>query len=75
GYVILQSQKHVYASYLHQHPVPFKTTVRRQMYFEKGATASFHQANIEPGTYKLFLLQRKEGKNKLYCTGKTWVEK
>jgi hypothetical protein len=75
GYVILQSDNHVYASYLHQHPVPLKTTVRRLMYFSKGAIASFHQANIEPGNYNIFLLQRKNGRNHVYCTGKTWLEK
>ncbi|MCE6990752.1 hypothetical protein [Dyadobacter sp. CY323] len=75
AYVILKSAGHVYASPPNQSEVPLKTTVRRLMYFSKGATASFHEGNVEPGIYTIYLLIRKNGKNRLYCTGKTWEEK
>jgi hypothetical protein len=74
AYVILKSANHVYASPPNQSAVPLKTTLRRGMYFNKGAFASFHTATIEPGTYKILLLVRKNGTNKIYCTGKTWTE-
>lgn len=75
GYVILQSDSHVYAGHLYQHPVPLKTTLRRLMYFSKGAIASFHRETIQPGTYNIYLLQRVDGKNHFYSTNKTWVRK
>jgi hypothetical protein len=75
AYVILKSAQHVYASPPNQSEVPLKTTIRRQMYFSKGATASFHEGNVEPGLYTVYLLVRKNGENRIYCTGKTWEEK
>lgn len=74
AYVILKSTDHVYASAPNQASVPLKTTLRRGMYFAKGVTASFHKANVEPGTYNIYLLVRKNGRNTIYCTGKTWQE-
>ncbi|WP_342089112.1 hypothetical protein [Dyadobacter sp. OTU695] len=75
AYVILKSPEHVYASPPNQVAVPLKTTLRRGMYFSKGLNASFHTANIEPGTYKIYLLVRRNGHNAIYCTGKIWEEK
>jgi hypothetical protein len=75
AYVILKSSGHVYASAPNQASVPLKTTLRRGMYFSKGLNASFHTANVEPGIYEIYLLVRKNGRNKVYCTGKTWEEK
>jgi hypothetical protein len=75
AYVLLKSADHVYASPPNQFAVPLKTTVRRFMYFSKGAYASFHTANVEPGIYNIYLLVRQNGRNKIYCTGKTWEEK
>ena len=74
AYVLMKSQNHVYASSPNQIAVPLKTTLRRQMYFAKGASASFHRETVEPGTYDFYLLIRKNGVNKIYCTGKTWKE-
>lgn len=75
AYVILKSPEHVYASAPNQVAVPLKTTLRRGMYFSKGLNASFHTANVEPGTYKIYLIVRTNGHNAIYCTGKTWEEK
>lgn len=75
AYVILKSTEHVYASQPNQVSVPLKTTFRRGMYFSKGINAGFHTANVEPGIYKIYLLVRKNGRNTIYCTGKTWEEK
>ena len=74
AYVILKSDRHVYASPPNQSPVPLKTTLRRGMYFTKGVYANFHRDTIEPGIYDIYLLYRQSGKNKIYCTGKTWSE-
>ncbi|KQS25313.1 hypothetical protein [Dyadobacter sp. Leaf189] len=75
AYVLLKSDKHTYASPPFQAAVPLKTTIRRQMYFSKGAFASFHEANVEPGIYQIYLLVRENGLNRIYCTGSTWGEK
>jgi hypothetical protein len=75
AYVLLKSPEHVYASPPNQLAVPLKTTVRRLMYFSKGAYASFHTATVEPGIYNIYLLVRQNGKNRIYCTGQTWEEK
>lgn len=75
AYVILKSTEHVYAAQPNQASVPLKTTIRRGMYFNKGINASFHKANVEPGLYQIYLLVRKNGRNTIYCTGKTWEEK
>ena len=75
AYVILKSTDHIYASQPNQASVPLKTTFRRGMYFNKGINAGFHTANVEAGTYKIYLLVRKNGRNTIYCTGKTWEEK
>ncbi|WP_353722702.1 hypothetical protein [Dyadobacter sp. 676] len=75
AYVILKSAGHVYASPPNQAAVPLKTTLRRGMYFSRGINASFHTANVEPGIYKIYLLVRKNGRNTIHCTGKTWEEK
>ena len=74
-YILLKSPDHVYASPPFQFAVPLKTTARRLMYFSKGAFGSFHEATVEPGLYQVYLLVRKEGRNRIYCTGKTWEEK
>jgi hypothetical protein len=74
AYVILKSASHTYAAPANQSIVPLKTTVRRLMYFSKGVTAAFHEATVEPGLYKVYLLVRTNGINTLYCTGKTWKE-
>lgn len=74
AYVIMKSKDHVYTSPPNQSAVPLKTTLRRGMYFNKGAFASFHLATVEPGTYFIYLLVRKNGTNRIFCTGKTWNE-
>jgi hypothetical protein len=74
AYVLMKSASHVYAAAPNQYAVPLKTTLRRQMYFSNGAFAAFHQATIEPGLYSVYLLVRKNGLNKIYCTGSTWTE-
>ncbi|MBE9465884.1 hypothetical protein ACFP1I_25405 [Dyadobacter subterraneus] len=74
AYVILKSPDHTYAAPQSQSAVPIKTTLRRLMYFNKGAYASFHTATIEPGFYRIYFLVRKGGINTIYCTGKTWKE-
>ena len=74
AYVLLKSDKHVYAGQPNQIAVPLKTTLRRQMYFAKGISAHFHHETVEPGLYNVYLLVRKNGLNKIYCTGKTWNE-
>jgi len=74
AYVLLKSDKHVYAGQPNQIAVPLKTTLRRQMYFAKGISAHFHHETVEPGLYNVYLLVRKNGLNKVYCTGKTWNE-
>jgi len=74
AYVILKSAEHTYASAQTQYPVPLRTTVRRFMYFNKGAYVNFHSATVEPGLYRIYLLVRKNGQNMIYCTNKTWKE-
>ena len=74
AYILLKSADHVYASSPNQIAVPLRTTLRRQMYFSKGAFANFHRATVEPGIYQIYLLVRKNGFNKIYCTGKSWKE-
>jgi hypothetical protein len=74
GYVILKSDQHVYAAALNHQQLPLKTTLRRQMYFTKDTHANFHTANLEPGNYKIYLLKRESGVNRIYCTTKTWHE-
>lgn len=73
-YVLLKSDSHVYASAPNQYAVPFKTFIRRLIYFGPGFQASFHQATVEPGIYKVYVLVRRNGKNSLYCTNHTWTE-
>lgn len=75
AYVILKSANHVYAASPTLYATPLKTTVRRWAYFAKGGIASFHTATVEPGHYKIYLLVRKNGQNKIYWTGRTWDEK
>lgn len=75
GYVIMKSADHVYVSPPNQTAVPLRTTLRRFMYFNRGIHAGFHTATVEPGTYRIYLLIRKKGRNRIYCTGKTWEEK
>ncbi|TLU97834.1 hypothetical protein [Dyadobacter luticola] len=75
AYILLKSANHTYVSAQNQPAVPLKTTLRRGMYFSKGAFGSFHEANVEPGTYNIYLLVRRDGMNRIYCTGKTWEEK
>lgn len=74
AYVILKSADHTYASAQTQYPVPVRTTLRRLMYFNKGAYVNFHAATVEPGLYRVYLLVRKNGQNTIYCTSKTWKE-
>jgi len=74
AYVILKSSEHTYAATQIQYPVPLRTTLRRFMYFNKGAYVNFHTATVEPGLYRIYLLVRKNGVNKIYCTQKTWKE-
>ena len=68
-------QTHVYASASNQFAVPLRTFLRRFRYFARGFDGSFHQDTVEPGVYDVYVLIRQNGKNKLYCTGKKWVEK
>ncbi len=74
AYVIMKSADHVYVSPPNQTAVPLRTTLRRLMYFNRGVYAGFHTATVEPGTYRIYLLVRKNGRNRIYCTGKTWEE-
>lgn len=75
AYVIMKSADHVYVAPPNQAAVPLRTTLRRLMYFNRGVYAGFHRATVEPGTYRIYLLVRKNGHNRIYCTGKTWEEK
>lgn len=72
AYVLLKSENHVYAHPSSQFPVPLKTAIRRRMYFAKGLFSAIHIATVEPGLYHFYLLMRKNGQNRIYCTGKTW---
>jgi hypothetical protein len=74
-YVILKSVDHVYAAAPTLYANSLKGTVRRLRYFLKEVNASIHKANVEPGHYKIYLLARKNGRNKIYWTGSTWDEK
>ncbi|MPR34359.1 hypothetical protein [Salmonirosea aquatica] len=73
-YMLLKSATHVYASAPDQFAVPLQTFLRRLRYFARGFEGSFHQDTVEPGVYKIYVLIRQDGKNKLYCTGREWVE-
>jgi hypothetical protein len=73
-YLILKSDRHVYASTPNQSTVPLRTVLRRQMYFAKGFQAVLHEATVEPGVYRVYVLMRRNGQNYLYCTNRTWVE-
>ena len=73
-YLLLKSDRHVYASSPNQYALPFRTFLNMQRYFSRGFDGSFHQANIEPGTYKIYVLIRRNGKNAIYCTGREWEE-
>lgn len=74
AYVILKSDTHVYASPPNQSAAPLRTLFRRFIYFARGFQASFHEATVVPGTYTVYVLIRRGGKNTLYCTDKTWTE-
>lgn len=73
-YMVLKSATHVYASAPNQFAVPIQTFFRRFRYIARGFGGSFHQDTVEPGTYEVYVLIRQNGKNQLYCTGRTWVE-
>ncbi len=73
-YMLLKSDSHVYASAPAQFSVPLWTFFRRFRYFARGFEGNFHQETVEPGTYKIYVLIRQNGKNTLYCTGREWVE-
>ena len=61
AYVILKSDKHTYAAPQTQSVVPIKTTLRRLMYFNKGAYASFHGQRLNPGfTRFIFWFEKAE---------------
>lgn len=74
-YVVLKSATHVYASAPNQFAVPLRTFLRRFRYFARGFDGSFHQDTVEPGVYKVYVLIRQNGQNRLYCTDREWVEK
>lgn len=74
-YMLLKSDTHVYASAPDQFAVPLQTFFRRFRYFARGFEGNFHQDTVEPGVYKIYVLIRQNGKNRLYCTGREWVEK
>ena len=74
-YLILKSDSHVYASSPNQHALPFDTFLNMRRYFARGFNAAFHQANVEPGKYLVYVLIRKNGTNAIYCTGRVWEEK
>ncbi|HEV7349161.1 hypothetical protein [Telluribacter sp.] len=74
AYYILKSDRHVYISSASQTAVPFQTFVRRFRYFSQHFTGYYDQATIEPGTYRLYLLVREGGNNRIYCTNRSWVE-
>lgn len=73
-YLILKSDRHVYASSSNQSPVPLRTLARRFRYFTRGFQGIFHEATLEPGAYRIYVLMRRNGKNALYCTNRTWTE-
>ncbi len=73
-YLLLKSDRHVYASSPNQHALPFDTFLNMRRYFSRGFDGSFHQANVEPGRYKIYVLIRQGGKNKIYYTGRVWEE-
>jgi hypothetical protein len=73
-YLILKSDSHVYAATPNQATVPLRTMLRRQRYFARGFQAVLHEATVEPGVYRVYVLLRRNGQNQLYCTNRTWVE-
>lgn len=73
-YLLLKSDRHVYASPPNQHGLPFDTFLNMRRYFSRGFSGAFHQANVEPGRYKIYVLIRQGGKNAIYCTGREWEE-
>lgn len=74
-YLLLKSDRHVYASTPNQRALPFDTFLNMRRYFSRGFDGTFYQANVEPGKYRVYVLIRRNGKNTMYCTGREWVEK
>ncbi len=74
-YLLLKSAKHAYAAAPNQHALPFDTFLNMRRYFSRGFDGAFHEANVEPGRYKIYVLIRQGGKNMIYCTGREWEER
>ncbi|PWJ53741.1 hypothetical protein CLV98_12113 [Dyadobacter jejuensis] len=70
-YLLLHSAQHRYIAPFTQTPVPLKTTLRRGLYYSKYAAASLPAGNIEPGNYRVTLVERRNGQNRFYKTGQT----
>lgn len=72
-YVLLKSATHVYALPPNQTALPILSALKRGRYLAGGFSASTHVATIEPGQYRVYMLQRTEARNTLYCTNLTWT--
>lgn len=72
-YVLLKSATHVYALSPNQTALPFLSGLKRGRYLAGGFLATTHLATIQPGQYRIYVLQRTEGRNTLYCTELTWT--
>jgi hypothetical protein len=73
-FVLLQSDRNVYLSAVPWSAGGLRNLVMRFRYFTYENTAYFDQANIQPGTYRVYLLVRQGGQNRIYCTDRQWVE-
>lgn len=74
SYVLLKSDQHVYISAPHQTKRSFTHFLTDFTYLNSGINAAFHTATIQPGEYRIYLLEHRNGQNRIFCTDETWVE-
>ena len=75
AYIVIKSKSNVYLSSGQQDKLPFKTFLRRGWYWDRGFTAMFQGESAEDGLYRIYVVLRKNGENKLYKTSSSFEVK
>ena len=70
AYILLKSATHLYMAAGLQQTVPLSTFVRRGYYWNRGFVAIFNRPSTAAGTYRMYVLQRKNGVNRIYDTSR-----
>lgn len=65
-YILLKSATHLYMAAGLQRAVPLQTFVRRGFYWNRGFVATFNRPSTAAGTYQIYVLQRKNGVNRIF---------